>query len=327
LKQASKVASSFAMAPNGRSLALLSALGAGAAALAFYLYLKRKVVFLIAKQRKKAQIIDIVKLSDDTKRFRLSLGSRNATLGLPVGKHLVLYAPNPSSTSKTWNGKDDPDGGKAECDRKYTPVTGNETPGYVDLVIKVYRPGTFQMPDGKEVNWADGGKMGLYLDSKKVGEYIDVMGPLGVNEYLGQGKFKLPGRQVTVKQVGMMAGGTGLTPMLQVVAAALRDPEDKTMFSLIYANKTESDILCRDMLDDLVSKSRGRFLVTLTLDFPPANWKHKQGFITQDMIKESLPPSSPDTLILMCGPPPMIEFACKKNLEALGYPKTAMVTF
>lgn len=57
--------------------------------------------------------------------------------------------------------------------------------------------------------------MGLYLDSKKVGDYIDIMGPLGVNEYLGAGVFKLPGRTITVKHVGMMAGGTGLTPMLQ----------------------------------------------------------------------------------------------------------------
>lgn len=50
-------------------------------------------------------------------------------------------------------------------------------------------------------------------------------------------------------------------------------------------------------------------------------------FITADMIKEVLPPPGDDTLVLMCGPPPMIEFACKKNLEALGYPKTSMVNF
>ena len=40
-------------------------------------------------------------------------------------------------------------------------------------------------------------------------------GPLGVNEYLGRGTFKLPGKTITVKHVGMMAGGTGITPMLQ----------------------------------------------------------------------------------------------------------------
>ena len=36
--------------------------------------------------------------------------------------------------------------------------------------------------------------------------------------------------QVTVKHVGMLAGGTGITPMLQVVQAALRDSGDSCNF-------------------------------------------------------------------------------------------------
>lgn len=281
------------------------------------------------KERKEAEILDIVELSPDTKRFRLCLGSKNTILGLPVGKHLVLYTSNPSKciTSGNWNGKPDPDKGTAEVDRKYTPVTGNETPGYVDLVVKIYRSGKFKMPDGTETQWEDGGKMGLHLDKLQIGDTVHVMGPLGVNQYLGQGIFKLPGRTVTANTVGMLAGGTGLTPMLQVAQAALSDPKDKTKFSLLYANKTEDDILCKNMLDDLAKRYKGRFDVTYTLDFPPAKWTQKKGFITTDMIKECLPPHSADNLVLMCGPPPMVEFACKKNLAALGFPKTAMVAF
>merc|ERR1711862_536596 len=101
--------------------------------------------------------------------------------------------------------------------------------------------------------------------------------------------------------------------MLQVVSAALRDKADATTFSLIYANKTEDDILVRDLLDEAVASSRGRFTVNYTLDFPPAGWTHKKGFITADMIRECLPGPSDSTLVLMCGPPPMVEFACKKN--------------
>ena len=37
------------------------------------------------------------------------------------------------------------------------------------------------------------------------------------------------------------------------------------------------------------------------------------------MLKEHMPPPGPDTQILMCGPPPMINFACIPNLEKLGY--------
>ena len=44
-----------------------------------------------------------------------------------------------------------------------------KTHSYVDFVIKMYRKGTVKLPDGKEMNFADGGKMtGCYLDKLKV---------------------------------------------------------------------------------------------------------------------------------------------------------------
>jgi cytochrome-b5 reductase len=50
-----------------------------------------------------------------------------------------------------------------------------------------------------------------------------------------------------------------------------------------------------------------------------AGWKYSTGFISAKMISEHLFPPSPDTLVLMCGPPPMINFACVPNLDKLGY--------
>lgn len=287
------------------------------------------------KERKKIEILDIVKVSHDTKRFRLGLGHKDGLLGLPVGKHLQLFCPNPSSclTSGTWNGRPDPDKSvrkpeaPKEIHRSYTPITGDETRGYVDLVVKIYRPMTVKMPDGKEVEWTDGGKMSMYLDSLVPGDKLDIQGPTGIIEYLGQGAFKMPGKTLVVKNVGMMAGGSGITPMLQIVKASLMDKSDSTKFSLIYANKTEDDILVKDLLDEAVKESNGRFTVTYTLDYPPSGWKGKTGFITQEMIKGSLPAPSKDVLVLMCGPPPMIEHACKKNLDALEYPKAQYMSF
>jgi len=284
---------------------------------------------LLTKERKRVQILDIHEVSPDTKRFRLDIGGKKAILGLPIGKHMSIYAPNPQKCvdSGKWNGKDDPDKGKKEIERKYTPITGDETKEYVDLVIKMYRPGKVKMPDGKEIDWADGGKIGLYLDSKKVGDYIEINGPSGIIEYLGKGTFKLPGRTITTSHVGMMAGGTGITPMLQVMKAALRLPGDTCKYSLIYANKTTDDILVKDLLDEVVAESKGRMKVYYTLDFPPAGWDGKKGFITTDMIKECLPALEEKPLMLMCGPPPMVQYACKQNLETMGYPKNLMMAF
>merc|ERR1711871_159074 len=109
--------------------------------------------------------------------------------------------------------------------------------------------------------------------------------------------------------------------MLQVVAAILKDPQDKTEVSLIYANQTENDILVRDMLEDLQKKHPGRFKLWYTLDRPPAGWKYDEGFITDKMIKDHLPGPEEDPIILMCGPPPMVKHACQANLDKLKYPK------
>ncbi|KAK2121024.1 NADH-cytochrome b5 reductase 3 [Saguinus oedipus] len=41
----------------------------------------------------------------------------------------------------------------------------------------------------------------------------------------------------TVKSVGMIAGGTGITPMLQVIRAIMKDPDDHTVCHLLFANQ------------------------------------------------------------------------------------------
>merc|ERR1712187_189467 len=101
------------------------------------------------------------------------------------------------------------------------PITGNDTLGYFDLLVKIYKPGKFKMSDGQVVNWEDGGKMGLHLDSKVPGDYIDINGPHGSLQYLGGGTFGLPDRAITVKHVCMLAGGSGITPMLQILRDAV----------------------------------------------------------------------------------------------------------
>ncbi|KAJ8006910.1 hypothetical protein DPEC_G00112110 [Dallia pectoralis] len=37
--------------------------------------------------------------------------------------------------------------------------------------------------------------------------------------------------------------------------------------------------------------------------------------VSEDMVRNHLPPPRDDTLILLCGPPPMMQFACNPNLD------------
>ena len=71
-----------------------------------------------------------------------------------------LFCPMPSSKVKgEWNGREDPEDGSTEIERKYTPC--NVRKGQVDLVIKVYKGGVID-------RFPDGGKMSQYMDTLKV---------------------------------------------------------------------------------------------------------------------------------------------------------------
>jgi ferredoxin-NADP reductase len=72
---------------------------------------------------------------------------------------------------------------------------------------------------------------------------------------------------------GMIAGGTGITPMYQVAQTVLRDTGDRTSFSLIFANVNADDILIKGELDALAAAYPGRFKVRPCLRFRPSLFK------------------------------------------------------
>ena len=51
----------------------------------------------------------------------------------------------------------------------------------------------------------------------------------------------------------------------EMLVAILRDPEDKTMVRLLFANQTPDDILARDVLEELAAKHPDCFTLSFTL--------------------------------------------------------------
>ncbi|KAK7891799.1 hypothetical protein WMY93_023762 [Mugilogobius chulae] len=172
--------------------------------------------------------------------------------------------------------------------RPYTPVSSDDDKGFVDLVVKIY----FKNVHPK---FPEGGKMSQYLESLKINDTIDFRGPSGLLVYKGKGVFaiqpekKAPAETKTAKHLGMIAGGTEL--------------------------------------EEIQVKHSDRFKLWFTVDKAPANWEYSQGFINEDMVRDHLPVPSDDTLILMCGPPPMIQFACNPNLDKVGHAESRRFTF
>jgi len=180
-----------------------------------------------------------------------------------------------------------------EVMRSYTPVTSDDEKGYFELIIKVYEKGV----------------MSKYVDQLVPGQdSIDVRGPKGAFLY----------RPNMHKKIGMLAGGTGITPMLQVIRAILKNQHDTTEVSLIFANVNSDDILLQQDLDQLVEKYPN-FKLYYVLNNPPEGWTGGVGFISQEMIQAHLPPPAEENVkVVMCGPP-MMNKAMQGHLQALGY--------
>lgn len=249
------------------------------------------------------ELSKITEVSHDTKLFRFGLQSPAHRLGLPVGFHMFVQGTVKNKL----------------VIRAYTPISSDDERGYFDLLIKVYHANVHP-------KFPEGGKLSQYMNDLEVGDILKVKGPLGHFEYKGSGNFILSGEARTVKQIGLICGGTGITPGYQVMQAVAKHAEDDTEVFLIFANRTEEDILLREEIDRLGEKEN--IHVWYTLDIAPEEgWKYSTGFITEEMIREHMPAAGPDSIVGMCGPPPMINFACIPNLEKLGFEKTGYFSF
>mmetsp|Transcript_51020 Transcript_51020/g.153369 ORF Transcript_51020/g.153369 Transcript_51020/m.153369 type:complete len:305 (-) Transcript_51020:118-1032(-) len=259
------------------------------------------------------RLIEKEAISHDTRRFTFALQSPETKLGLPIGQHISFRF-------------SDPQNGKMVL-RTYTPVTGDETFGKVSFVIKVYKAGVHP-------KFPDGGKMSQHLDSLRIGDTMDMRGPKGHVTYWGHGAFKVKpiGKPVSERRAtsfGMIAGGTGITPMLQIIKAILRDRSDRSTISLIYANQSEEDILLREELESIAKQYPDQFRLHYTLDRPPKGWTYSSGFVTKEMIEANIlgPSENGSTQVFMCGPPPMIKFACIPALKDLGFTEDHWFSF
>ena len=183
--------------------------------------------------------------------------------------------------------------------RSYTPTSLDEdTKGEFQLLIKVY-------PNGN---------VSRYIDQLQIGESIEVKGPKGFFTYTPN----------MVSSLSMIAGGTGITPMYQIIKAICNNPGDKTEVNLLYANVSEEDILLRKELDEL-SKEHSNIHVYHVLNKPPEGWSAGTGFIDKDLMAKKLPGPSDDSKLLLCGPPPMVS-ALKKAAVELGFQKAKPIS-
>lgn len=185
--------------------------------------------------------------------------------------------------------------GKDEI-RYYTPISNQFDTGFFDILVKSY-------PQGK---------VSKRFAMLKEGQTVKFRGPVGRLEY----------KTNMAKEIGLVAGGSGITPILQVITKVITTPDDNTKISFIYANETENDILLKTELDEMVKKYPN-FSVHYTLTTPPPNWTGSVGYVTKEMLEKHMPKPSPENRLFVCGPPEMKRLLIELSSE-LGWEKTTM---
>lgn len=157
------------------------------------------------------------------------------------------------------------------------------------------------------VKYTPGGKMTQYLTEKaKVGDKLNLTGPMG--------SFFLREPSAPIL---LLAGGTGLAPILAILEKLSEDPDMDQPVRLIYGATFNHDIVEVDRINSYKEKLKDFdwFSVVSTED----EEHERKGYVTDHMTDEHLHDGAAD--VYLCGPPPMVE-AVRKFLNGLDNPPT-----
>ncbi len=112
-----------------------------------------------------------------------------------------------------------------------------------------------------------------------------------------------------------LAGGSGITPFMSMIRETLSRGLDRRIH-LIYGSLTPDDVIFGQELENL-SRNHPNFNRTLVISNPPEGYTGRRGFITADLMKETLGEDISGKTYFICGPEAMYTF-CEKELYRLG---------
>lgn len=157
--------------------------------------------------------------------------------------------------------------------RPYNPLTVDE-PGSLTILVKKYQDA----------------KIGSKLHSLEVGQTIGVKG----------GRQQWPFEPHKYTHYGMVAGGTGITPLIQA-ASHILEKDSVAKVTLVCANKTPQDILLLDELAALQKAYPKRLAIFHHVDSVAGTQ------VTPELLKRHMPAAGPGVLIMVCGPMGMLK--------------------
>ncbi len=199
------------------------------------------------------EIAGIVQETHDTRSFVLNVPqSLREAFQYRAGQFLTFEVP--------WNGM--------ELRRCYSLSSAPETDPWPKVTVK-------RVDDGRVSNW--------FNDQLNVGDSIRVQPP--------EGRFVLRSDEGD-HGIMLFGGGSGITPVLSIMKAALRTTERRV--KLVYANRDERSIIFKDEIDLWLQHYPERLEVVHHLD-------SEAGFMSVPQIQEHIR-GWEDAEFFVCGP-------------------------
>lgn len=165
------------------------------------------------------------------------------------------------------------------------------------------------------------------LSKLQVGDLVDLRGPQGKLIWHKDGACTLDGTSRHTRELALICGGSGITPIIQVIRGVLQDETDKTTkmwlidanrfvflphqtrradaeyFSIPYfVSRTRKDILLFKELNDLANEFPDRLKTFHILSNADENWTGARGRVEGEHLIAHLPTAKIDTMAFYCGP-------------------------
>jgi len=162
-----------------------------------------------------------------------------------------------------------------------------------------------EVPVHITVKRIEGGLVSNHLnDTIRAGDELAVLGP--------SGNFTVEPRAVNERRMVMVAGGSGITPIMSILETVLR-VERGSQVTLIYGNRGWNDVIFRNRLEALCSEFGERLVVDHVLEHPPEWWTGEQGLLGSTVLESRLQALGIEddgmARYFICGPTPMMEAA------------------
>jgi NAD(P)H-flavin reductase len=243
------------------------------------------------------------KYGHNTRVYRFSLHGALQHTGLEVGRFISIRGELDGDTITGY----------------YSPISRPDDEGIIDILCRTDEKG------GPIVNFLLAMRPGSSCLMKGMGGPRLTPAP-GAMSWMYQGRER--------HCLSLMAGGTGLAPMLQIARAFfwhwMQEDHDNVPIGgikIIYAAESAGDLAFMQGLEGLKKRFPTLINYYVVLNSPPPGWTQGVGFVDLDTIRQKIwfPPRD-DHVLVMCGPPIFEKIMCG-NLKKLGYPRDQYYSF